>query len=119
MSVAVKEEPSVSTEDYKGEERDIMQLTGLLRDEAAVRAVLHGLRGRDRGTVEEVLTTLVDPKGNERDIMQVNEKSSELAPDLYRALNHLAGNRSTYLASLVRLARNRYDWRKLLIPSGF
>ncbi len=115
MPVAIEEERSV----YKGEQRDILQLTVLLPDGMAVQEIIRGLRGRDRELIEDVLGRLVVDKGGQRDILQVTEKSEELSPDLYRALNHLIGSRSPYLGSLVKLAKYKYDWRKLLLPSSF
>ncbi len=114
MPVATTKERSV----YGDQERDIMQLTETLRDAFAVQEIVRGLRGRDRRQIEGFLARLVNEKGNEeRDIMQGIEKSAELDPDLYRALDHLLGNGSSYLGSLRRLARRRYDWRRLPIPS--
>ncbi len=115
MPVAIEEELTV----YKGEQRDVMQLTELLRDGLAVQEVINALRGRDREQVEAILGELVRLKGEQRDVMQLTTKANALDPDLYRALNHLVGNRSSYLGGLVRLAGSEFDWRRLLLPARF
>ncbi len=100
-------------------QRDIMQLTEVLRDAISVQEIVRGLRGRDREPIENALRKLLEKGDGERDIMQLIDKERKLDPDIYRAIDHLLGNRSSYLRALVKLANERHDWRKLPIPSSF
>ena len=109
-----------------GSEADVNLLRELVRDALAVHAIIHGLRGRDRNQIERILSRLpaIPPKGeNDRDIMQLVYEDEErqvlgrLDAEVYRALNHLAGNQSSYLGLLKRLAAAKCDWREVPNPA--
>ena len=123
LTVDEEEMASMNEEEqtYKeGTERDIMQVVEIMRDSLAVHAIVHDLRGIDRNRVEKALAALPEfpeKEGTERDIMQFTDaEPALLGPEAYRALNHLLGNRSSFLRALVRLAKRDYDWRKLPSP---
>ncbi len=105
--------------DKGGTERDIMQLVEVMRDCLSVHVIVDGLRGSDRRLIERILAELPElpgKGGTERDIMQLVADSTELAPEIFTALDQLLGNRSSYLGMLVRLARHQHDWRTAPSP---
>lgn len=97
------------------------KLCEVLRDGLCVQELVRQLRGDERELVEQVLkkihTERIKEAPDERDIMQLVAATYQLSDTLKRALKHLLEHDSSYLDSLIWLAKNQHDWMELPAPS--
>ncbi len=120
-AVPIMDDKNRNPPNKEGTERDILQLVEVMRDGLCIHAIVDGLRGKDRDLIEQFLEEwprFAGKAGTERDILQMaaRDSPSPPPPEILNALDHLLGNRSSYLNTLVRLARRKHDWRTLPGP---